>query len=69
MDIDQNKDLTTLTEHSNAIRYLTRLSKSVTVMNPKFEFFGVKLTNAFDHFDAIAWRIAFVYISQVISKF
>jgi hypothetical protein len=66
IEMDQNRDLQALTEHSRMIRYLAELSKSVTAINPNFEFFGVKTHNVFDRLDAICWRIAFVYISQAI---
>lgn len=65
-EVDQNRDLIILTEYSNAIRYLTDLSRSVTVINPKFDFFGVKLENSFDRADSIIWGIAFLYISQAV---
>lgn len=64
--MDQNRDLAALTDNSRTIRYLVELSRSITAINPKFEFFGVKLENSFDRLDAILWRIAFVYISQAI---
>ncbi|CAM9458521.1 unnamed protein product, partial [Ectocarpus fasciculatus] len=66
MEMDEDRDLSTLTEHSRTVRYLVEMSRSITAINPKFEFFGVKLENAFDRLDAICWRIAFIYISQAI---
>ena len=68
MEIDRTRDISTFTEHSTTIKYLTDLSRSVSTTNPKFEFFGLALNNAFDRVDAIIWRVAFVYISQAVMQ-
>jgi hypothetical protein len=68
MEVDEHRDIAAFSGHSVMLKYFADLSRTVSTSSPKFEFFGLSMRHAFDRFDAIAWRIAFIYISQAVMQ-